>query len=90
MDDAGACAAASPAQICSAIVVQPRPRAAAAPTLARERLAVDELHRQELVAAVLADVEHARDVAVLDPPRQLDLAAEPLDRVLGQPAAQAP
>ena len=37
---------------------------------------------------MLADVEHARDVAVLDPAGQLDLAAEPLDRLLGQPAAQ--
>src|SRR5213075_3239100 len=29
-----------------------------------------------------------RDIAVLDSPGQLDLAAEPLERVVGQPALQ--
>ncbi len=54
----------------------------------RERRALDQLHRQELHARVLADVEHARDVAVLDPPGQAHLAAKPFDRVVGQPVAQ--
>ena len=66
---------------------QPPPRHRRA-ELAGQRRAVDQLHRQEPVGAVLTDVEHPRHVAVLDPPGQLDLAAEPLDRVVGQPAAQ--
>ena len=68
--------------------LEPRPRHRRRADLARQRLAVDELHRQELLALVLADVEHARDVAVLDPARQLHLAAKPLERVVGQPGAQ--
>jgi hypothetical protein len=56
--------------------------------LARERLAVDELHREEAIAAVLADVEHARDVLVVDPPRQADFAAKPLERVGGETGAE--
>jgi len=45
----------------------------------RERLAVDVLHRQELLALVLADVEHARDVLVRHAPRELHLLAKALE-----------
>jgi hypothetical protein len=45
----------------------------------REALAFDELHREEAVAAVFADVEGARVVTVRHAPRQLHLASEPLE-----------
>ena len=44
-----------------------------------ERLPFDELHREEALAAVLADVERARDVLVRHPPRELHLPPEPLE-----------
>jgi hypothetical protein len=45
---------------------------------------VDELHRQEVAAAVAAELEHAGDVGVGDAARQLDLAAEVrADRLVG-------
>ena len=43
---------------------------------ARERLAVDELHREELLPLVLADVERAGHVAVRDAARELRLLPE--------------
>jgi hypothetical protein len=43
----------------------------------REGLAFDELHRQEAKAAVLADVEGARDVRARHLPRELHLLSEP-------------
>ena len=46
----------------------------------RERLAVDELHREDLLAALLADVEDARDVRVRHAPRELHLATKALER----------
>ena len=46
-----------------------------------EHLALDELHREEAVAAVFTDVVRACDVLVRDPTRELHLAAEPLDHV---------
>ncbi len=45
----------------------------------RERLALDELHREELLALALADVEGARDVAVGHAPGELHLLAEPVE-----------
>ena len=44
---------------------------------ARERLSVDELHRQELFALVLSNVERASHVAVGHPTRKLRLLPEP-------------
>src|SRR5688572_6800115 len=67
---------------------EPRPRHWLVAELARQWLAVDELHRQKLFALVFADVEHARDVAMLDPSRQLDLATKSFERVLAQSRAQ--
>jgi hypothetical protein len=54
------------------------------------RLAVDELHGEDLLAAALADVEDPRHVGVRHPPRELHLAAEALDhpRRAGQLRAQ--
>ncbi len=37
---------------------------------------------------MLADVEHSRDVLVLDAPREPDLAPEPLERVAADGVAQ--
>jgi len=57
------------------------------PALAREQrsehLALDELHRQEAIAAVFADVVGARDVLVRHASRELHLAPEALDHVGG-------
>ena len=44
-----------------------------------ERFAFDELHREEALTAVLADVEGARDVGVRDAPGELHLATKSLD-----------
>ena len=46
-----------------------------------QRLALDQLHRAEHDVAGAPELERARDVAVRDAPRELDLAAEPLERV---------
>jgi len=48
-----------------------------------ERLSAHELHRQELLAGVLADVEGTRDVAVRDLAREPHLLTEALDRLGG-------
>ena len=45
-----------------------------------ERFAVDELHRVEVVAALLAEVENARDVMVAQPRRGTCLAQKTLPR----------
>ena len=47
----------------------------------REVPPVDELHRQELDAVHLAEVEDAQDVGVRDAARELDLALEALQRI---------
>ena len=44
-----------------------------------QRFALDELHRAEHHVVGAAELERARDVAVGDAARELDLAAEPLD-----------
>jgi hypothetical protein len=45
-----------------------------------ERFAVDELHGQHAFAVEVAEIVDARDVGMRDPARELDLAAEPLER----------
>jgi hypothetical protein len=56
--------------------------------LLRERFAFDELHGEEAIARVIADVEHARDVLVLHAAREPYFATEPLERVVGEAGAQ--
>ena len=58
-----------------------------------EILAVDVLHREEVLAPIsdgLADVEHAADVRVRDLARDADLGQEPLvpDGIVGERARQ--
>jgi hypothetical protein len=56
----------------------------------RERLPVDVLHRQEVIVAVLAEVERPHDIAVRHAARELYLGAEPLEHPgqIGELAAQ--
>ena len=83
-----ACAAASAAAICctSGSAVGCREAASAAKPLA-QRLAGEQLHRQEgdptARRVVEAEVEEAADVGVRDAPRELDLAPEALEQRRG-------
>ena len=74
------CAAARPAQIWRAISVAALPEAADALQQPGQIFAVDQLHRQEHAAVVLADVVDAADVAVRHLARDAHLVVE-----LGEP-----
>jgi hypothetical protein len=62
-------------------------RARTLPDDLAQRAALEVLHHEEQVPVVLHDVEHRRDVGVVDPARDLDLAQEPPARglVRGEP-----
>ena len=44
-----------------------------------ERLSIEQLHRQELFAFVIPDIEHTRDIPVGDTARQTYFVAEVFD-----------
>ena len=66
----------------------PRPRPAGETRV--ERLALDELHDEHRLAAVLEDVVEAHDVRVLEPRQRRRLALEPLTElgIVGDPGVE--